>query len=193
MSPASASLLSARFPARLRARASVIALCGFDSDGTLTDRGMYHDSRGGDGRRFDVRDGIAMKWAAEAGLGIVVVSGRASRALDYRMEDLGLPVFQSVKDKVALLEEFCEARGVTKERVAFLGDDLPDLAVLRWCGLPLAVADAHPEILRAAAWTTPSPGGHGAAREALEALLDATGKWNAVLEHYGGKRRRSGK
>lgn len=168
-------------------------MCGFDSDGTLTDRGMFHDSKGGDGRRFDVRDGIAMKWAADQGLGIVVVSGRASRALDYRMEDLGLPVFQSVKDKVALLEEFAGSRGVSAGQVAFLGDDLPDLAALRWCGLPMAVADAHPEILRAAAWTTPSPGGYGAAREALEALLEASGKWSAVLASYDSKTRRSKK
>jgi 3-deoxy-D-manno-octulosonate 8-phosphate phosphatase (KDO 8-P phosphatase) len=189
VSAATGALLAARFPAKLRSQAANIAVCGFDSDGTLTDRGMYHDSSGGDGRRFDVRDGIAMKWAADQGLGIVVVSGRASRALDYRMEDLGLPVFQSVKDKVALLEEFCAARGVSAERLAFLGDDLPDLAVLRWCGLPMAVADAHPEILRAAAWTTPSPGGRGAAREALEALLDATGRWEKVLERYRGAKR----
>ncbi|HKA24517.1 MAG TPA: HAD hydrolase family protein [Candidatus Eisenbacteria bacterium] len=190
MSPATkkASLLSARFPARLRARAAQIEVCGFDSDGSLTERGMYHDSQGTDLRRFDVRDGIAMKWAVDQGLGIVVVSGRASRALDYRMEDLGLPVFQNVKDKVAVLEEFCAQRGVKAERVAFLGDDLPDLAALRWCGLPMAVADAHPEILRAAAWVTPSAGGRGAAREALEALLDASGRWEAVLAHYrGGK------
>src|SRR5262249_60331955 len=118
------ALLAARFPAKLRARASQIAVCGFDSDGTLTDRGMIHDSKGGDLRRFDVRDGIAMKWAADQGLGIVVVSGRASRALDYRMEDLGLPVFQTVKDKVALLEEFAGSRGVGAEQVACLGDDL---------------------------------------------------------------------
>jgi len=130
-----------------------------------------------------------MKWAADLGLGIVVVSGRASRALDFRMKDLGLPVYQSVKDKVAVLDKFCRARGVSAERVAFLGDDLPDLAALRWCGLPMAVADAHPEILRAAAWITPSPGGHGAAREALEAVLDATARWEPVLKHYrGGKR-----
>jgi 3-deoxy-D-manno-octulosonate 8-phosphate phosphatase (KDO 8-P phosphatase) len=184
-----AALLAARFPARLRARAAKIAVCGFDSDGTLTDRGMYHDSQGNEGRRFDVRDGIAMKWAADLGFGIVVVSGRASRALDYRMEDLGLPVFQSVKDKVKVLDKFCRERGVGADRVAYLGDDLPDLAAMQWCGLPMAVADAHPEIRRVAAWTTPSPGGHGAAREALEALLDASGRWETVLKHYrGGKR-----
>jgi len=184
-----APLLSARFPARLRARAARIELCGFDSDGTLTDRGMLHDSEGRDLRRFDVRDGIAMKWAADRGLGIVVISGRASRALDFRMEDLGLPVFQDVKDKVAVLDAFARRRGATAAEVAFLGDDLPDLAALQWCALPMAVADAHPEIKRAAAWVTPSPGGKGAVREALEALLEATGKWSDVLAHYRGGQR----
>jgi len=186
VSAVDAAFLSARFPSRLRARAAAIRVCAFDADGTLTDRGMYHDSEGRDLRRFDVRDGIAMKWAAEAGLDVVVISGRASRALDFRMQDLGLPVFQSAKDKVAVLEEFCLPRGVTAEQVAFLGDDLPDLAALRWCGLPMAVADAHPLIRRAATWMTPSSGGWGAAREALEALLDATGKWEGVVAHYAG-------
>jgi 3-deoxy-D-manno-octulosonate 8-phosphate phosphatase (KDO 8-P phosphatase) len=68
---------------------------------------------------------------------------------------------------------------------AFLGDDLPDLPALNWCGLPLAVADAHPIIQEAADWTSPSAGGHGAAREAIEAILEATGRWHRVMERYG--------
>ena len=166
-----------------------VRLVAFDSDGTLTDRGIAWSDSGEGLRRFDVRDGIAMKWAAERGLGIVVISGRASRALDFRMEDLGLPVFQDVKDKVAVLDRFARERGASAGQVAFLGDDLPDLAALQWCGLPMAVADAHPEIKRAAAWVTPSPGGKGAVREALEALLEATGKWSEVLAHYRGGQR----
>jgi 3-deoxy-D-manno-octulosonate 8-phosphate phosphatase (KDO 8-P phosphatase) len=102
------------------------------------------------------------------------------------MKDLGLPVFQNAKDKVAVLETFCRQRRVSAERVAFLGDDLPDLAALRWCGLPLAVADAHPMIKDAARWTTPSDGGKGAARETLEAILDASGRWKKVVLHYAG-------
>ena len=184
MSSSDAAFLSARFPSRLRARAATIAVCAFESDGKLTERGMFHDSEGHELRRFDVRDGIAMKWAAEAGLAVVVISGRSSRALDYRMKDLDIPVFQNARDKVAVLEEFCRPRGVTAEQVAFLGDDLPDLAALRWCGLPIAVADAHPLVRRAATWMTPSPGGMGAAREALEALLDATGKWEPIVARY---------
>jgi 3-deoxy-D-manno-octulosonate 8-phosphate phosphatase (KDO 8-P phosphatase) len=189
VSAVDAAFLSARFPSRLRAKAAAIRVCAFDADGTLTDRGMLHDSEGRELRRFDVRDGIAMKWAAEAGLDVVVISGRASRALDFRMQDLGIPVFQSARDKVAVLEEFCLPRGVAAEQVAFLGDDLPDLAALRWCGLPMAVADAHPLIRRAASWMTPSAGGWGAAREALEALLDATGKWESVVARYAGAAR----
>lgn len=180
-----APLLSARFPARLRARAAAITVAGFDSDGTLTDRGMVWNGDGVEERRFDVRDGIAMVWAARAGLHVVVVSGRTSRALDHRMEDLGLPVFQGARDKVEVLSEFCRQRGAGPERVAFVGDDLPDLPAMRWCGLPIAVADAHPLVASAAVWATPSPGGRGAVRDALEALLDATGLWPRVLAHYG--------
>ncbi len=179
------SALAARFPARLRARAARVAVIGFDSDGTLTDRGLVWDSEGHEIRRFDVRDGLAMVWAMRAGLHVIVVSGRTSPALVHRGRDLGVPVVQGTLDKVGALEEFCARHEATRDQVAFLGDDLPDLPALRWCGLPMAVADAHPLVKAAAAWVTPSPGGLGAAREALEALLDATGRWPQVLARYG--------
>jgi len=179
------TLLAARFPARLRARAARVAVLAFDSDGTLTDRGMFVDSEGREIRRFDVRDGLSLTWAERAGIHVVVISGRTSRALDHRGDDLGIAVVQGAKDKVAVLERFCGEREVTRDQVAFLGDDLPDLAALRWCGLPLAVADAHPLVKAAAEWVTSAPGGQGAAREVVEAVLEATGRWASVLERYG--------
>ena len=175
----------ARFPADVRRRASGVRLVAFDSDGTLTDRGMGWDDAGNEFRRFDVRDGLAMKWAVRAGLAVVVVSGRISRAAGHRFADLEIPDYQGAEDKVAVLERLSQERQLQAEQVAFLGDDLPDLPALAWCGLPLAVADAHPLVRRASAWTAPSNGGRGAARECLEAILDATGLWHTVLEHYG--------
>jgi 3-deoxy-D-manno-octulosonate 8-phosphate phosphatase (KDO 8-P phosphatase) len=124
-------------------------------------------------------------WAVRAGLHVIVISGRASGALVHRAEDLGVPVVQGVKDKVSVFSEFCARHGVTADEAAFVGDDLPDLSVLRWCALPIAVADAHPRVRHAALWATPSAGGHGAVREALEAILDATGHWTDVLARYG--------
>ena len=179
------ALLAARFPARLRRVAAGIKVIGLDADGTLTDRGLTWDSDGREVRRFDVRDGLAVMWAKAAGLHVIVVSGRTSPTLVHRTADLGIPAVQGTLDKVGVLEEFCARHGATARETAFLGDDLPDLPALRWCGLPLAVGDAHPLVKSAAAWVAPAAGGRGAVREALEALLEATGHWPQVLARYG--------
>lgn len=161
-----------------------VRLVAFDSDGTLTDRGITWDDRGVGVRRFDVRDGLAMQWAARAGLPVVVISGKESPALTARLAELGVPGFQGVLDKPACLAEFAAGHGVALGDCAFLGDDLPDVPVMRRVGYPMAVADAHPIVLGLAAWRSTSPGGHGAAREALEHLLAATGRLDAILARY---------
>ncbi|MGH7726653.1 MAG: KdsC family phosphatase [Candidatus Eiseniibacteriota bacterium] len=170
--------MSARDPARVR-------LVAFDSDGTLTDRGITWDTEGRGVRRFDVRDGIAMQWAVRVGLPVVVISGKDSKAVTHRLEELGVPGHQGVKDKVKCLSEFAGGLGIPLEACAFVGDDLPDVPVMRVVGYPMAVADAHPLVHAIAAWTSRAPGGHGAAREALEHVLKASGLWPRVLERYG--------
>jgi 3-deoxy-D-manno-octulosonate 8-phosphate phosphatase (KDO 8-P phosphatase) len=162
-----------------------VRVAGFDSDGTLTDRGIVWDTEGRGIRRFDVRDGIAMQWSEKAGLPVIVISGKESAALDHRLKELGVEGAQGVKDKVSCFEAFAQRHGVTLAECAFLGDDLPDVAVVRAVGYPMAVADAHPLVLGIASWISPSRGGHGAAREALEHLLIARGLWSGVLERYG--------
>ena len=161
-----------------------VKLVAFDSDGTLTERGIFWDEQGRGLRRFDVRDGIAMQWAVRAGLPVVVISGKESKAVGARLDELGVPGFQGVLDKPACLEPFAREKGFSLEDCAFVGDDLPDVPVMRRVGYPIAVADAHPIVLGIAAWTTPSAGGHGAARDAIEHLLQATGRWVSVLERY---------
>jgi 3-deoxy-D-manno-octulosonate 8-phosphate phosphatase (KDO 8-P phosphatase) len=170
-----------------RIGAEDVRLVAFDSDGTLTDRGIAWDTAGNGYRRFDVRDGIAMQWAMKAGLPVVVISGKVSRALDHRLAELSVPGFQGILDKVTCLAAFARARGVTLEQCAFLGDDLPDVPALRAVGYPMAVADAHPVVRELAAWTSPSAGGFGAARDALEHVLKARGQWGDVLAHYGAR------
>lgn len=161
-----------------------VRLVAFDSDGTLTDRGIGWDDRGVGLRRFDVRDGLAMQWAVKSGLPVVVISGKDSPALTARLSELGVPGFQGVTDKPTCLAEFAAGHGLTLADCAFLGDDLPDVPVMKQVGYPMAVADAHPIVLGVAAWTSASPGGHGAAREALEHLLAATGRMDAILARY---------
>lgn len=162
-----------------------VRLIGFDSDGTLTDRGIAWDDAGAGFRRFDVRDGIAMQWAVRAGLPVVVISGKVSRALDHRLRELGVPGFQGVLDKIGCLTAFAASHGVGLGDCAFLGDDLPDVPVMRAVGYPMAVADAHEVVRGLAAWSSVSPGGRGAAREALEHVLKARGLWSGVLARYG--------
>ena len=164
-------------PARVR-------LLGLDSDGTLTERGIFWDDRGSGLRRFDVRDGIAMQWAQKAGLHVVVISGKSSPALDARLAELGVPGFQGVADKPACLASFAKEKGLGLEDCAFLGDDLPDVPVMRQVAYPMAVADAHPIVRALAAWHASAAGGRGAAREAIEHLLVAGGRWDQVLARY---------
>jgi len=164
-------------PARVR-------LAAFDSDGTLTERGIGWDDRGVGFRRFDVRDGLALQWAMRAGLPVVVISGKDSPALAARLAELGVPGFQGVEDKPACLEAFAREKGLTLADCAFVGDDLPDVPVMRRVGYPMAVADAHPLVHAVAAWRATCEGGRGAAREAIEHLLAATGRWDAILARY---------
>ena len=162
-----------------------VRLVAFDSDGTLTDRGISWDTEGRGFRRFDVRDGIAMQWAQKAGLPVVVISGKDSPAVGHRLAELAVPGFQGILDKVTCLTAFAREHGLTLEQCAFLGDDLPDVPALRAVGYPMAVADAHPIVCGLAAWTSPSAGGFGAARDALEHILIARGLWADVLLRYG--------
>ena len=162
-----------------------VKLVAFDSDGTLTDRGIAWDTDGRGFRRFDVRDGIAMQWAKQAGVHVYVISGKESQALAHRLKELGVEGAQGIQDKVGCLEAYAKTHGVTLEECAFVGDDLPDVAVMRSVGYPIAVGDAHPLVLGIASWVAAAHGGHGAAREAIEHLLEARGLWPAVLERYG--------
>lgn len=161
-----------------------VRLVAFDSDGTLTERGIAWDDRGTGFRRFDVRDGLALQWAMKAGLPVVVISGKVSPALAARLAELEVPGFQGVLDKPTCLADFARGHGVTLAECAFLGDDLPDVPVMRRVGYPMAVADAHPIVHAVAAWRSGARGGHGAAREALEHLLAATGRWEEILARY---------
>jgi 3-deoxy-D-manno-octulosonate 8-phosphate phosphatase (KDO 8-P phosphatase) len=154
-----------------------------DVDGTLTD-GSIGWTTLGDFRLFHVRDGIALDWARAAGLLPVVISGRASRAVAGRMVDLKLEHYLGVADKVSCAEGVLAREGVGWEACAMVGDDLPDLPLLRRVGWPIAVADAEPEVKALARTVTRAPGGRGAVREAVELLLRHNGAWEPVLRRY---------
>jgi 3-deoxy-D-manno-octulosonate 8-phosphate phosphatase (KDO 8-P phosphatase) len=162
----------------LRERAARVRLLILDVDGVLTDGGLAYAPGGEETKRFHVHDGLAMVAARGAGLELAVVSSRASDAVARRMAELGLTeVHQGVRDKAAAARSLLARLGVAAGEVAVMGDDLPDLPMMRMAGLSLAPANAVPEVRRAAHWRARRRGGDGAVREAIEWLLRARKAW----------------
>jgi 3-deoxy-D-manno-octulosonate 8-phosphate phosphatase (KDO 8-P phosphatase) len=114
-----------------------------------------------------------------------IVTGRRSNALYSRCKDLGIDlIYDGIGNKVDVLDALLDQTGVSAEEVAFIGDDLPDLALMKMIGLSIAVKDAHPSIIDNADMVTSAKGGNGAVREACEAILKAKGLWKDILEHF---------
>lgn len=157
-------------------RARRIRLFVLDVDGVLTDGRLYITAHGEDVKVFHVRDGSGLVALRRAGVIVAIISGRDSKAVTHRAAELGIAhVRQGVEDKGAALDELLRETGVDAEALACIGDDTPDLPLLRRAMLAVAVADAHPTARAVAHWVTPSRGGHGAVREACDLLLTARG------------------
>lgn len=169
------------YPEDLLARAARIRLACFDVDGTLTDGRLLFDADGREMKAFHVHDGQGLVLLRRAGVAVALVTARASAAVERRAAELGLEAHCAVADKRAKVEELRARLGVEADAVAFMGDDLPDLAPMRAAGLAVAPADAHPWTARHAHWRTRSPGGAGAARELCDLLLAAQGRVDALL------------
>jgi 3-deoxy-D-manno-octulosonate 8-phosphate phosphatase (KDO 8-P phosphatase) len=155
-----------------------------DVDGTLTDGTILFDSNGNDLRRFWIRDGIALEWAQGFGIVPVIISGRASDAVVARMKDLGLEHYVGARDKVAIAERVLAREKARWEECVMIGDDLPDVPLMKRVGWPIAVADAQPEVKAAARTITVARAGYGAVREAMEQVLRHNGVWDRVVERY---------
>lgn len=165
------------------ASAGRIRILFLDVDGTLTD-GIIGFSKETDFRHFWVRDGLSLEWARDLGLLPVVISGRSSAAVDARMQDLKLEHYLGVKDKVAVAEKVMAREKAVWSECAMVGDDLPDVPLLRRVGWPIAVADACDELHRFARTVTKARAGFGAVREVVEMLLRHNGVWDQVLQRY---------
>ncbi len=157
-----------------------------DVDGTLTDGTITFDAQG-DGRHFFIRDGIALEWARDLGVVTVVISGRGSVAVEGRMHDLKLEFYLGIRDKVAVAEKVMAREGVTWDSCIMVGDDLPDVPLMKRVAWPIAVGDAVAEVKRIAHTVTRAAGGQGAVREAVELMLRHNGTWSQVLERYGAR------
>lgn len=162
-----------------------IRLLLLDVDGVLTDGSIIYSDDGRQTKVFDVKDGLGIRMALDAGLMVCIVTGRESGALAHRCKDLGIVhVFQGIRDKSALLEHVAESTGVAPEQMAFMADDLPDLGLMREVGLAIAVANAHDRVKTQADVVTTAGGGHGAVREVCEHILQAQGHWEKILERW---------
>jgi len=175
------------FPADLARR---IRWVGFDVDGVLTDGGIYLGDVAGqrlEFKRYDIQDGLGILMLRMAGIRTGIVTGRVSESVRLRAEELG--VDDLVQDaramKLRAIRRIGEEHGMGLDEMAYLGDDLPDVAVLRAVGLPVVVANATDDAWREARrFTLTRGGGRGAVREFAELLLKARGEWDAIVERY---------
>jgi 3-deoxy-D-manno-octulosonate 8-phosphate phosphatase (KDO 8-P phosphatase) len=151
-----------------------VLLLVLDVDGVLTDGRLYFGPRGESLKVFHVRDGLGLVQLRRAGFAVAVISGRRSPMVTVRCRELGIAhVHQGVADKIAVLTRLCARLKITPAECACIGDDLPDLPLMRAVAHSFAVADAHPQVLRAAGHVTRLPGGAGAVREVCDLLLAA--------------------
>ncbi len=157
----------------------------FDVDGVLTDGRLWYTAKGEEIKAFHVRDGLAFKLAQKAGLKVGIFTGRRSRPLERRAKDLGVDeMILGSKHKGADFDAFLERREVAPGRVAFVGDDLIDLAVLGRCGLAFCPNDAVDEVQAVVHRVLTAAGGHGVAREMIELILQARGDWRRLVADY---------
>lgn len=166
-------------------RAAQIRLAIFDVDGVLTDGSLYFGDDGLEYKAFNVRDGLGMGMLQETGVHMAVISGRRSEVVRIRMDGLGVThVYQGLRDKLPAYEELKQTLRLADQAIAYVGDDLIDLPIMRRAGLAIAVQDAHPLVRQQAHWCTQAPGGRGAAREVCELIMDSQGTLGPIISRY---------
>jgi 3-deoxy-D-manno-octulosonate 8-phosphate phosphatase (KDO 8-P phosphatase) len=167
----------------LRARAIRVAI--FDVDGVLTDGGLYYSDSGEETKVFDVRDGHGMKMLQASGVALAIITSRKSSCVARRAENLGIDLlFQGVEHKLSAFEAVAAKLGLTAAQCAYMGDDWVDLPVLTRCGMAFSVPEAPATVRERVHYVTQARGGHGAAREACELLMQAQGTFEAQLAPF---------
>ena len=162
-----------------------IKLLLLDVDGVLTDGTIIYNDQKVETKIFNVKDGLGIKLLMNAGIQVCIVTGRGSQALRHRCRDIGIAhVFENVTDKAEMLCHIVKLTGVSNEDTAFVGDDLPDLPLMKRVAVSFAVADAHEILRKHADMVTMAKGGRGAVREVSEILLKAGGHWEKVVEPF---------
>lgn len=171
--------------AQVTEKAKKVKLLILDVDGVLTDGRLYFDNEGVEYKCFHARDGHGIKLLRQAGVDVAVISGRRSNSVALRMKGLGIEhVYQGHENKREALAELLAKTGVRPEEAAHVGDDLLDLPIMSKVGLAIAVQDANFAVKARADWCTASPGGLGAVREVCDLILQAQGKFDAIVDTY---------
>jgi 3-deoxy-D-manno-octulosonate 8-phosphate phosphatase (KDO 8-P phosphatase) len=169
--------------------ASRIRMVVLDVDGVLTEGGIFLGAVGSEQlefKRYDIQDGMGLHLLKMSGIRVAIVTGRESESVRLRARELGIEDCHQDRHarKVPAFTALCDRRGIAPEDVAFIGDDFPDLGVMRMAGLPVAVGNAVEEVKAEAKVRLARSGGHGAVREFVELLLKARGEWETLVERY---------
>jgi len=171
--------------ASIERRASRIKLLLMDCDGVLTDGRLWLTADGDEQKSFNTHDGLGLSLFHRAGLKSGIITGRSSRVVARRAQELGVEfVCQGNPDKTAAFEQLLREAGVDENEVAFVGDDLPDIPIMNRAELAVAVADAVAETRSVAHYVTRAKGGRGAVREVIEIILKSQGRWHDLVEDY---------
>ncbi|MEW5770650.1 MAG: HAD family hydrolase [Pseudomonadota bacterium] len=166
-------------------RARAVRMIVFDIDGVLTDGSLFYGDDGQEYKAFNSRDGHGIKMLRASGVEAGIITGRTSQVVLHRARNLGITrIFQGADDKLEAFEALLRDQGLQPRQIAYMGDDLVDLPVLRRCGLALTVPDAPAEVKARCHFTTQAGAGRGAAREACELIMRAQGTWAAQLALY---------
>lgn len=169
----------------IQERARQIKLLMLDVDGVLTDGKLYYSNSGDELKTFSTLDGHGIKLLQRSGIKVGIITGRKSELVARRARELGIELLiQGREDKWAALQEILALEHFAQQEIAFMGDDLPDLAVMCRVGLALTVNNAHPCVAKRAHWQSQACGGEGAVREACDLIMHAQGTFAAALAHY---------
>jgi 3-deoxy-D-manno-octulosonate 8-phosphate phosphatase (KDO 8-P phosphatase) len=166
-------------------RIKPVLLLILDVDGVMTDGRIIVDDTGREMKNFNVKDGHGIKMLMKYGIDVAIITGRKSDVVEHRARDLGITeVHQRIFNKLEVFNDILQNRELKSEQVAFIGDDIVDIPVLRRVGFSAAVADATDEVKTVVHYITKKTGGNGAVREICDLILKAQGKWGDVAQRY---------
>jgi 3-deoxy-D-manno-octulosonate 8-phosphate phosphatase (KDO 8-P phosphatase) len=170
---------------KINAAAKKIRLLVLDVDGVLTDGSIFLDNDGNELKAFNVRDGHGIRMLSESGITVAIITGRNSRVVERRAAELGIVnLYQGCHIKTEAYEQLLKKFELAESEVAYVGDDVVDIPILKRVGLPVVVADAVDEARKHALLVTKNCGGRGAVREVTDLLLKAAGRWNELMNEH---------